>query len=325
MGISMTEYCNSLETLSGEPCHQEVSYGTKYCAASHPVSQSRWSKVYSEVAIGGNMVYETSTMDIEEIMLDNKMFGNNDKESFQSFPPSPSIEDFTSKNHSAFENLPFEEWRRADGTLHRDPQDGPAITFYDGSQHYYVDGKLHRMDGPAVIDVTNQVEKWYRHGDIVVRNGSSYVDDSHSVPLTIHHADGSTTTNLGPGKWQSRANDIYSNGNALANSNQRQFPAKYATFAYVVPPELAKDGVISTIRDTVLPNKDGFMEYVQVGPLHNRWGPAKITADGGKYCYIVNRRHCINGHAAMSEADGSTRHFVFGQEVSGPSAGCSCS
>jgi phenylpyruvate tautomerase PptA (4-oxalocrotonate tautomerase family) len=35
------------------------------------------------------------------------------------------------------------------GELHR--EDGPAVKWADGTCHWYVNGKLHREDGPATI------------------------------------------------------------------------------------------------------------------------------------------------------------------------------
>ena len=39
-------------------------------------------------------------------------------------------------------------WRNAQGQLHRDF--GPAITYADGSQFWYRNDHLHRLDGPAI-------------------------------------------------------------------------------------------------------------------------------------------------------------------------------
>ena len=38
-----------------------------------------------------------------------------------------------------------------DGQLHR--EDGPAVEWSDGSKEWYFDGKRHRTDGPAFEDV----------------------------------------------------------------------------------------------------------------------------------------------------------------------------
>ena len=47
------------------------------------------------------------------------------------------------------------------GELHR--EDGPAIEWYDGCKEWYVNGKLHREDGPA-IEYTNGSKHWYLNG-----------------------------------------------------------------------------------------------------------------------------------------------------------------
>jgi hypothetical protein len=41
-----------------------------------------------------------------------------------------------------------EQWW-VDGKLHR--LDGPALNYANGTQEWWVDGKLHRLDGPAFI------------------------------------------------------------------------------------------------------------------------------------------------------------------------------
>ena len=48
-----------------------------------------------------------------------------------------------------------------DGKLHR--IDGPAIEYADGSKEWCLDGKLHRVDGPAV-EFANGSKYWYLDG-----------------------------------------------------------------------------------------------------------------------------------------------------------------
>ena len=50
-----------------------------------------------------------------------------------------------------------QEWH-VDGRLHR--LDGPARIWPDGSQEWWVDGQLHRLDGPAVIRADGY-RAWY--------------------------------------------------------------------------------------------------------------------------------------------------------------------
>ena len=51
-----------------------------------------------------------------------------------------------------------------DGQLHR--VDGPAIIGADGSQTWYVDGQRHRTDGPAIIGADGRQAYWIYGKDI---------------------------------------------------------------------------------------------------------------------------------------------------------------
>jgi len=47
------------------------------------------------------------------------------------------------------------------GKLHR--EDGPAIEHTSGNKHWFLNGKLHREDGPAV-EWANGDKEWYLNG-----------------------------------------------------------------------------------------------------------------------------------------------------------------
>jgi hypothetical protein len=47
------------------------------------------------------------------------------------------------------------------GKLHR--EDGPAYECPDGAKEWYQNGKLHRLDGPA-IEYANGTKQWYQNG-----------------------------------------------------------------------------------------------------------------------------------------------------------------
>jgi hypothetical protein len=54
-----------------------------------------------------------------------------------------------------------QEWW-LNGNLHR--EDGPAIIFPDGTQSWWLSGNLHREDGPAVIH-SDGTKVWFLNGD----------------------------------------------------------------------------------------------------------------------------------------------------------------
>jgi hypothetical protein len=59
----------------------------------------------------------------------------------------------------------YKEWR-VDGKLHR--LDGPAIEFTNGSKAWYVDNRLHRLDGPAV-EWADGSRQWWVNGERLIQ------------------------------------------------------------------------------------------------------------------------------------------------------------
>jgi len=49
------------------------------------------------------------------------------------------------------------------GELHR--EDGPAVECPDGRKYWYLNGKFHREDGPAV-EHPNGTKEWYLNGEL---------------------------------------------------------------------------------------------------------------------------------------------------------------
>ena len=46
--------------------------------------------------------------------------------------------------------------------LHR--EDGPAVGWLYGEKKYYIDGQLHRLDGPAIENPFNGFKRWFYKG-----------------------------------------------------------------------------------------------------------------------------------------------------------------
>ena len=55
-----------------------------------------------------------------------------------------------------------------DGKFHR--EDGPAIEWADGYKAWYRDGKFHREDGPAIIHADG-TKQWYRNDKLHREDG----------------------------------------------------------------------------------------------------------------------------------------------------------
>ena len=62
------------------------------------------------------------------------------------------------------------------GKLHR--EDGPAIEYADGTKYWYINGQLHREDGPA-IEYADGTKHWFLDGQLHREDGPA-----------VEHADG---------------------------------------------------------------------------------------------------------------------------------------
>ena len=61
----------------------------------------------------------------------------------------------------------YKEWY-LNGNLHR--EDGPAIEYANGSKKWYLNGNLHREDGPA-IEYASGTKSWYLNGKLHREDG----------------------------------------------------------------------------------------------------------------------------------------------------------
>ncbi len=58
------------------------------------------------------------------------------------------------------------------GKLHR--EDGPAIIYPNGGEDWYINGKLHREDGPAAI-FPDGIQKWYINDQLHREDGPAAI------------------------------------------------------------------------------------------------------------------------------------------------------
>jgi len=89
-----------------------------------------------------------------------------------------------------------------DGKLHR--EDGPAIECTNGASVWWIHGELHREDGPAV-ELANGYKAWYLNGKYHREDGPAieYANGDkewhiHGEPLTQEQFNNRTTKNLTP-------------------------------------------------------------------------------------------------------------------------------
>jgi hypothetical protein len=64
-----------------------------------------------------------------------------------------------------------QEWY-LNGYIHR--EDGPAVIYPDGTQWWYLNDKIHREDGPAVI-YSNGTQSWWLSGNLHREDGPAII------------------------------------------------------------------------------------------------------------------------------------------------------
>jgi hypothetical protein len=74
-------------------------------------------------------------------------------------------------------------WKTKEGKLHR--LDGPAVEYEDGGKEWFQNGKRHRLDGPAVECIYGK-KKWFKNGKLFKNKDDfleSLTDEEKSMAL----------------------------------------------------------------------------------------------------------------------------------------------
>ena len=71
-----------------------------------------------------------------------------------------------------------EYWELPNGQVHR--EDGPAVTYANGTTFWIINGEYHREDGPAIIR-SDGTKKWYANGKRHREDGPSIMWPDGSV------------------------------------------------------------------------------------------------------------------------------------------------
>ena len=83
---------------------------------------------------------------------------NNENNNFQKIIKISNINEIPKNYSGIIEWSNGEKWWYLNGKLHR--VDGPAVEFADGSKIWYLNGKSHRTDGPAA-EYADGSKFWY--------------------------------------------------------------------------------------------------------------------------------------------------------------------
>jgi len=144
-----------------------------------------------------------------------------------------------------------------DGKLHR--TDGPAIEFVNGTKMWYQNGKYHRVEGPAT-EYSGNNKHWYQHGK-------------------LHRNDGPARE--------------YSNGEK----------------------EWYQHGKLHRNDGPAVESSTGSKSWYQNDKLHRINGPAMESWNGTKSWYQNGKLHRIGG-PAIEYQDGTKRWYLDGDEYS---------
>ena len=76
-----------------------------------------------------------------------------------------------------------EQWW-LNGQLHR--TDGPALTKSDGEKQWWTNGKLHRTNGPAVANPLTGRQEWWQNGKLHRTDGPAFRRENKTGVWVIH-------------------------------------------------------------------------------------------------------------------------------------------
>jgi|SRR5579859_1064158 len=169
-----------------------------------------------------------------------------------------------------------------------------------GTKRWYLNGLLHREDGPAV-EYTDGTKEWYLHGQLH-REGGPAIEhfDSNEWYLNDkrHREDGPAVKYFG--LKENRDYEWWYHGEEIACLSQEEFLH-----------EIAKKNSLSICETDEYGTKRWYLNDL----LHREDGPAVKDACGNKVWYLRGRRHREDGPAA-EYADGSKAWYYHGKNIS---------
>lgn len=136
----------------------------------------------------------------------------------QEFIRKPLVNDYL---YEIIENKNVNKMYLRDGMIHRD-DDKPARKYANGDRKYYTNGKLDRVNGPAIV-MSSGCREWYQNGllyrdgglpSIVNDNGELMWIDEKNYPSGLFHRDGDKPTHIhsdGKMEWYFKGEFIKSN------------------------------------------------------------------------------------------------------------------
>ena len=210
--------------------------------------------------------------------------------------------------------------------LHRN--DGPAVVRPDGSEAWCQYGRLHREDGPAKTSADG-TQSWYRRGKLHRLDGPARLDADGTEWWyrngKLHREDGPAVT------WNDGLVGWYIDGVSLTIHEfvrHHKCSKKSSLSVRTVEGQLQwwSGGQLHRSDGPALVSEDG-EEWFERGKLHRTGGPAITLRDGTRAWYRRGKLHRSDGPAVIMP-NGSlhwyasgVRHRSDGPAVSNPETG----
>ena len=177
----------------------------------------------------------------------------------------------------------------------------------NGEQHWYQNGKLHRLDGPAVIG--KNYNEWYQNGElhrldgpasIIVDNRTrKYIERSWFQNGKLHRLDGPAIITEYKHEWYQNGKLHRLDGPAIELSDGTKM-------WFVNDQKHRLDGPAEI-------DCFGVEMWYQNGELHRLDGPAITYPDESEEWYVDGVRHRINGPAVIM--NGKEKWYINGVSI----------
>jgi len=184
------------------------------------------------------------------------------------------------------------------GKRHR--EDGPAIIQCDGTIDYYLNGKLHREDGPAII-LTDGTVFYYINDKEITKEVNIWIKENNIPDYRLwNEAD----------KKLFRKTFCYNVTKLERSVEQKSTEEKMKTLKldnfYDLPENYT--GIVKYHGGSIE------IEYYLNGEFHREDGPAIIWYDGSIYYYVNGVRHREDGPAVIWD-DGSKYWYINSKDI----------
>lgn len=214
---------------------------------------------------------------------------------------------FSDKKHHRKEYTRNREEWWVEGKRHR--SNGPAVKWSDGAEEWWLNGQLHRIDEPAVIE-NNGTKKWYKSGKLNRENGPAIEYNNGDKEWWV---DGKRHRFSGPAIIKNNIKAYYIEGEEYSEKNFKLFKVhkdKEKTSYYFC-------NLLHRLDGPAIVYENGDKRWYKYGLLHRVGGPAVISDDkeewwvdgkshqenvpavkssyGNKHWYIDGERHCDEG------------------------------